>query len=730
MPSSKTLAWRAAQIAGGVALGLTLAELGFRWHDDGAFPHLNLYVADAKLGVRLLPGGEERIAFADNPVTEVRINTDGYRGDDWGPPQDQEIVVLGDSQVFGLGVEAEETASAELARATGRPVRNGGVPTYGPTEYLAVLDELLAARRPKTAVIVVNFSNDLFEIDAPNTGRHAVWDGWAVRLETAPADVTDFPGRHWLYNQSHLFFGMRKAWWTAPEDWGLGVASEGTWTRVIGAAESRPEANDPAGEDAAVAAKVAEAAQGRDKAEDALVELYFRAFPELQRADEGMALAAVKRRAQPGDIVSEYFGSEGAREVPVTAQLLREGAKVRADLETRLGEWAKAHPTDKRAAAIEDALASRRTTDATLDTLAARVAAELGGRSPLEDFVKGARDRCDAAGAELVIAALPLDVQVSDTEWAKYGAEPKDMSATRALLTDLVAGAERLGVRAVDLTDALAAAEPGAFLDRDLHMSPKGQAAAGQAIAARLAQPAPMARPGPGLPDGRSRVPTLAELELAPEITVKGSTKAHCSTRQLREWLYVVCTTRHGEVKVDEEELAALGYGGVWYEGEPSEPSGVVVRVGEEALTGFQSNPYGRSSAALLAPLTPGRTVEADFWWNDRAERLTVAWEGDTPKMAFAALADAGPPTKPAVCELRAARNQLYVGDVSRGCSDTYADCAQVRDCGAGTRAHLPRCADGQVNAGSAGHCRALCDTAHPCASGQCVDWMGGRVCL
>jgi hypothetical protein len=710
---------RVLQVFGGIVAGLALAEVGFWWHDDGAFPHLNLYVADPKLGVRLRPGGEERLRFATNPTTTIRINAEGYRGADWGPPVPDEVVVLGDSQVFGLGVEEDETASAVLATRLGRPVRNAGVPTWGPVEYLAALDELLA-RKPRTVVAVLNFSNDLFEVGAPNTGRHAIWDGWAVRIEHAPSDVTDFPGRSWLYNQSHLFFAMRRAWWTAPEDWSAGVASEGTWSRVVNAAAERTEPVDGAAVDAEVAGRQTQASRDRRKVEKSLTDLYFSVFPEVNATPEGFALDAVERNALPGDIVDEHGAVEEARSVAVTAQLLRQGADVRAGLEARLKTWADAHPKDKRATAIQEALAGREKSDAELSALATRVAEELGGRSPLTDFVREARDRCRAAGAELVVAALPLDVQVSADEWKKYGAEPQDMSATRVLLTDLVASAERLGVRAVDLTDALAAAEPGAFLDADLHMSARGQAAVAEAIARRMEGSRPIAYPGPGLPPGRSRVPTPAEMELAPEVVVKGSTKAHCSTRQLREWLLVWCMPRWGDVKSPPPDDAPWEY--VYYEGKSSLPEGIVVVAGEEAMVGYVDHVY----TALLTPLVPGHPVEADFWWSDRTERLSIGWDGDTPTMAFGPSdADTSPSTQPCTPDLD---HSLWFGDFGRGCDQKACDTR--RACAAGTRAILPDCAEGSVNAGSAGFCHALCDEEHPCASGTCSDWQGGRVCL
>src|SRR5262249_41385095 len=148
--------------------------------------------------------------FGGNPVTSIRINREGLRGADPPPPGEGEVLVVGDSQVFGLGVEEDETASAELSRLLGgRTVIDAGVPTYGPPEYNAVVPELLARRHARTVVYVLNLANDLFEASHPNRERHSVWDGWAVRKETAPETITSFPGRDILFRRSHLVYAVR-----------------------------------------------------------------------------------------------------------------------------------------------------------------------------------------------------------------------------------------------------------------------------------------------------------------------------------------------------------------------------------------------------------------------------------------------------------------------------------------------------------------------------------------
>ena len=228
--SGGLVARRGGQIAAGVIVAALLAEAGFWVRDRGAFPHLNCYVADPKLGVRLRPGATERVSFGGNPVTHVRINGDGLRGAELPAPRADEILVVGDSQVFGLGVEEQETFAARLGQLTGRPVVNAGVPTYGPDEYDAKVEEILARRHPTTVVYTVNVADDLFEAERPNRDRHAVWDGWAVRKETAPPSVAGFPGRALLFGRSHAVFALRKVWFErngAGVD--RGVASEGSW---------------------------------------------------------------------------------------------------------------------------------------------------------------------------------------------------------------------------------------------------------------------------------------------------------------------------------------------------------------------------------------------------------------------------------------------------------------------------------------------------------------------
>jgi hypothetical protein len=227
---------RVLQVVLGLSLGLVLTELLFWLRDGGAFPHVNFYVPDAERGVRLEPNVSQRLQLGNNPLTTAHTNSQGFRGAEWPQTTGDDVIVVGDSQVFGLGVEDDETFSARLGTELKAPVLNAGVPTYGPREYLATAAELLKTRRAKHVVVVINASNDFFEVERPNLTRHAVWDGWAVRKETAPTEAPlAFPGRHWLMSRSHAVYALRRL--ASASQTVDAVESEGHWKDVV---ELRP----------------------------------------------------------------------------------------------------------------------------------------------------------------------------------------------------------------------------------------------------------------------------------------------------------------------------------------------------------------------------------------------------------------------------------------------------------------------------------------------------------
>ncbi len=717
----RALKWtlRVLSIVVAVLLGLVVTEWVFHRRAEGAFPHLNVYAADSELGVRLVPGRSQRLSFGGNPVTTVTINPEGFRGAPWGEPAKEEVLVVGDSQVFGLGVEAEEAFPAVLAETLRRPVLNAGVPTYGPSEYLGVMRRLLPERRPKTVILVVNFANDLFEAARSNVDRHAVWDGWAVRKETAPLATTAFPGRAWLYRESHAFFALRRVIYEArhPRLEDATLPSEGDWKDIVGRRDATSEERRRRREEFERLAELRrdEVLYAEQRALQAELELEKRYYEELKTTNFDLRAA----RANPGDITAVGPGEAGSP-LAGTVKQIRAAIAFRNRLEAELkalAEKTDAETKDRIVASLEGRDRTRREAIA----LKAAAPAVLRSSSPLAMAVEEAKKLCDEHGAELVVVTLPIDVMVSEEEWKKYPSQtPVDTAGTEVLLTDLVEHARALGARALDPTAALRAAQPGAFLNADLHMTPKGHAALAAALAETLATAAPPVSTTFTLPEGRSRVPRPADWLRRKEAQVFGSDAAGCETKIYDEWLRVRCKQKR------------LG------------PRPLGVRVvsggGADALTMTWGD-----TMTLVAARLRGTDLVADFFWEGERRRLTAPWPagetiGDDMKLDVAREpaeppAPQDPEASRALCECRTKLDPKATCDsllavAHAPCVTTYAgDCRRMLSCAEGDHAYRPTCPPGQTHAGSSQHCFPRCEGLR-CSVGTCVRWGSAEVCV
>jgi len=205
--------------------GLCLSELAIGAVRGFAFPYLNLFQADARYGVRLLPNASTRTRSRTGRVTHVRTNTLGFRGADFpeapglpaGVAVPGRVLLLGDSQAFGYGVDESDALAARLASRTGAEVLCAAVPTWGPTEYALAAAELVPRFRPEHVIFVGNLANDWFEAKVPNTRRTTARYGWAERVRAQAAQpvgsarsAADFPGKDLLMSRSQLVFLTRE----------------------------------------------------------------------------------------------------------------------------------------------------------------------------------------------------------------------------------------------------------------------------------------------------------------------------------------------------------------------------------------------------------------------------------------------------------------------------------------------------------------------------------------
>lgn len=200
---------RLASLLLGTVLALVLAELIATWALGGAYPYVNLFVADAELGVRLAPNETTTVASPLGRKTDIATHALGFRGPVFGGDAAR-VLIVGDSQVMAYGAAEADGFPARLS-ARGLNVLAAGIPTWGPHEYTLVADELIARFEPAVVVVVLNAANDFQEADTPNTARTTARDGWAVGLSPGVTldQPTEFPGRHFLLSRSHLVLATR-----------------------------------------------------------------------------------------------------------------------------------------------------------------------------------------------------------------------------------------------------------------------------------------------------------------------------------------------------------------------------------------------------------------------------------------------------------------------------------------------------------------------------------------
>ena len=128
-------------------------------------------------GIPMAPNGRRAWALPSNTTmvetnVAVRVNADGLRGPDLSPrgANEMRLLTLGDSSVFGFGVEEDRVfgavASAELSAKWSRPVSdiNGGTPGYTSVQALAVLEDVGTRAQP-THVVIATLWSDLFQTD-------------------------------------------------------------------------------------------------------------------------------------------------------------------------------------------------------------------------------------------------------------------------------------------------------------------------------------------------------------------------------------------------------------------------------------------------------------------------------------------------------------------------------------------------------------------------------------
>jgi hypothetical protein len=167
--------FKAGVMLGSAVLGLVGAELIVRIGSGGALPHLRLFVQDGPV-IGLEPDACADVRHAAGHGFTVCADAAGRRSPSADPGA---WLVVGDSQVLGMGVDGDEAFPAVNGWT------NGGVPGHGLADALATAERHIAAHPPAGLVVVINQANDWEEALVPAGERYQVAGGLLLRAGSA-----------------------------------------------------------------------------------------------------------------------------------------------------------------------------------------------------------------------------------------------------------------------------------------------------------------------------------------------------------------------------------------------------------------------------------------------------------------------------------------------------------------------------------------------------------------
>lgn len=228
---ASTALLRASLVAAAITGVLLLGEIALRvLHearpyvvvaDRGSPEHL--FLRDAHVGLRMTPDFRGHYVHPEFDGQRVEINADGYRGPEWraerlAVPDRPRLLLLGDSFVFGTGVEFADTFGERLAASAPCAVFNAGVPGHAPPHGARLLPELVDRVAPDVVVMAMFTGND--PLDALDLEEPAGRD--RRRREPVEAQLTA--------DRGHVDLLLRRLW--SPAYWQRGSRVGGA---VLGA---------------------------------------------------------------------------------------------------------------------------------------------------------------------------------------------------------------------------------------------------------------------------------------------------------------------------------------------------------------------------------------------------------------------------------------------------------------------------------------------------------------
>jgi hypothetical protein len=163
------------------------------------------YTADPPGRYRLSPGYRGRIYNRAEYDNEIRINAEGLRGEEVGQGTENltRLLSIGDSFVFGVGVEDAETFTSLIARkltGIGVPAEglNAGIPAFGVPDAVSWLARRGLALQPDVVILSIFQGNDLVDA-SPEREEILIVDGLLVPGKSAGGV------KAWLHRHSHFY---------------------------------------------------------------------------------------------------------------------------------------------------------------------------------------------------------------------------------------------------------------------------------------------------------------------------------------------------------------------------------------------------------------------------------------------------------------------------------------------------------------------------------------------
>lgn len=191
-----------------------------------------MFEASDALPYRLRRNYQGRLARPEFDTT-IRINAQGYRGEETAPAtaDSLRILVIGDSFTFGWGVEGHQTYASQLQQRLSKraPARSiavinaGFAAGYSPDTYYVYLKREGLALGPDVIVVGLFVGNDL-DSDAAFENEWLEQDaaGLPLRIRNGNVQVVgnqllprDLPFRYRapLVHRLHVFQGLVDVWW-------------------------------------------------------------------------------------------------------------------------------------------------------------------------------------------------------------------------------------------------------------------------------------------------------------------------------------------------------------------------------------------------------------------------------------------------------------------------------------------------------------------------------------